>query len=60
MINLKCNKDSDSFILSFLYFLIIHLQVQLKNVETVKMDDTMHLLNYSCQITEDNYNTMFT
>ena len=39
-----------------IYLLFIHLQVQPKDAEIVKCDDTMCLLNYSCQITQYNYN----
>ena len=46
----------DTFIHSFLYFPFINLQVQPKDVEIV----IMYLLNYRCQMTEYNYNTMIT
>ena len=45
-----------TFPFPFNYFQFIHLKVQHKDVEIVIMDDT--LLNYSCQITEYNYNIM--
>jgi len=48
------------FIHSFLCFPFVHLQVQPKDVEIVILCWTMYLLNYRCQMTEYNYNTMIT
>jgi hypothetical protein len=49
--------------IAFIHFFIfhfIHLQVQPKDVEIVVKCCTMYLLNYRCQMTEYNYNTMIT
>ena len=42
------------------YFPFIHLKVQIKDVEIVKIYDTMYLLYYSCQITQYNFKMMIT
>jgi len=47
------------FIQSFVFH-FIHLQIQPKDVEIVIKCCTMYLLNYGCQMTEYNYNTMIT
>jgi len=49
----------NSFIHSFIFH-FIHLQVQPKDVEIVIICCTIYLLNYRCQMTEYNYNTMIT
>ena len=41
-------------------FPFIHLQVQPKDVEMVIMCCTVYLLNYRCEMMENNYNTMIT
>jgi len=55
-------KARDSNDLEFIPFIFhfIHLQVQPMDVEIVIKCYTMYLLNYRCQITEYNYNTMIT
>jgi len=48
-----------SFIHSFIFH-FIHLQVQPMDVEIVIKCCAMYLLNYRCQMTEYNYNTVIT
>ena len=43
---------------SFHYFPYVHLQVEPKDVGIVIMCCTLCLLNYICQMTENNYDTM--
>ena len=52
-------KETARFIHSFIFHFIC-LQVQPKDVEIVIKCCTMYLLNYRCQMTEYNYNTMNT